>query len=221
MRRFFLFSVIGVTALFTSVLVAEQAPNPAAAGGSSATRPAASPYRLVGTIKELMEGIVDPSSDVLFESVATDITSKGVQEKRPQTDEEWAVVEHNALMLAEAANLLKMPGRQVAKPGEKTKSEGPDAPELTAPEIAKKIGANRALWLKYANGLQGAALKALDAARKKSVDGLFTVGEDIDMACENCHLEYWYPNDKAAKALAQQERDAKAAEDRAKKANKK
>lgn len=207
MRRFFTLSVVAVIALFTAGVVAEQsAPaKPAATPAKPAATPAASsgsPYRLIGTIKELMEGIVDPASDVLFESVATDITIKGVEEKRPHNDEEWAVVEHNALMLAEAANLLKMPGRKVAKPGESTQSEGPDAPELTPPQIAAKIAANRTMWLKYANGLQGAALKALDAARNKSVEGLFNVGEDIDQACENCHLEYWYPNDKEAKALA-------------------
>jgi hypothetical protein len=206
MKRFFPLLLAGAIALFTAGVMAEQAApaKPAATPAKSAgAASSGSPYRLVGTIKELMEGIVDPSSDVLFESVATDITIKGVEEKRPQNDEEWAVVEHNALMLAEAANLLKMPGRKVAKPGEKTQSsEGPDAPELTPTQIAAKIGANRALWLKYANGLQGAALKALDAARTKSVEGLFNVGEDIDQACENCHLEYWYPNDKSAKAAA-------------------
>jgi hypothetical protein len=54
--------------------------------------PAAQPtsdYELIGTVRDIMEGIVDPSSDVLFDAVATDITAAGVNEKRPQTDEEW------------------------------------------------------------------------------------------------------------------------------------
>ena len=38
-----------------------------------------------------------------------------------------------------------------------------------------------------------------------NVPGLnFALGEDIDMACEECHLEYWYPNDKAARAAHEQ-----------------
>jgi hypothetical protein len=161
-------------------------------------------YALIGTVHDLMEGIVDPSSDVLFDAVATDITAAGVNEKRPQTDEEWQKVESNALMLAEAANLLKMPGRKAASPGDKTKSEGPDAPELTPEEIQAKIDADRPKWLKYASNLQEQARKTLVAAKKKDANEVFALGEDIDMACEDCHLEYWYPNDKAAKLASEQ-----------------
>jgi hypothetical protein len=161
-------------------------------------------YALIGTVHDIMEGIVDPSSDVLFDAVATDITAAGVNEKRPQTDEEWEKVEANALTLAEAANLLKMPGRKAASPGDKTKSEGPDAPELTPEEIQAKIDGDRAKWLKYATNLQEQARKTLDAAKKKDANAVFALGEDIDMACEDCHLEYWYPNDKAAKAASEQ-----------------
>src|SRR3954471_14984808 len=159
-------------------------------------------YALIGTVHDIMEGIVDPSSDVLFDAVATDITAAGVNEKRPQTDEEWQKVESNALMLAEAANLLKMPGRKAASPGDKTKSEGPDAPELTPEEIQAKIDADRGKWLKYASNLQEQARKTLVAA--EDAGEVFALGEDIDMACEDCHLEYWYPNDKAAKAASEQ-----------------
>jgi hypothetical protein len=165
---------------------------------------AAPDYALIGTVHDIMEGIVDPSSDVLFDAVATDITAAGVNEKRPQTDEEWQKVESNALMLAEAANLLKMPGRKAASPGDKTKSEGPDAPELTPEEIQAKIDGDRAKWLKYASNLQEQARKTLVAAKKKDAGEVFALGEDIDMACEDCHLEYWYPNDKAAKVASEQ-----------------
>jgi hypothetical protein len=189
--------------------------------------PAAQPtsdYQLIGTVHDIMEGIVDPSSDVLFDAVATDITAAGVNEKRPQTDEEWKTVESNALMLAEAANLLKMPGRIAANPGDKTKSEGPDAPELTPAEIQAKIDADRGKWLMYATNLQEQARKTHDAAKKRDADAVFALGEDIDMACEDCHLEYWYPNDAAAKTAALQakadrekERQQKAAEAQQKK----
>lgn len=161
-------------------------------------------YELVGTVHDIMEGIVDPASDVIFDAVATDITAAGVNEKRPQTDEEWARVEGNALMLAEAGNLLKMPGRKAASPGDQTKSEGPDAPELTPEEIQAKIDGDRAKWVGYATNLQDQARKTFEAARRKDAEGVFALGEDIDMACEECHLEYWYPNDKAARALHEQ-----------------
>ena len=194
MRRFLIPSA---AALFIAVCATSLAQCKKAPAESAATE-----YELIGTIHDLMEGIVDPSSDVLFDAVATDITAAGVHEKRPQTDEEWAHVESNALMLAEAANLLKMPGRKVAPPGVQTKSEGPDAPELTPEEIQVKIDADRTKFLNYATNLQEQARKTFVAAQKKDADAVFALGEDIDMACEDCHLEYWYPNDKAAKAAS-------------------
>ena len=47
-----------------------------------------------------------------------------------------------------------------------------------------------------------AALKAIDS---KSAKGLFDAAGQIDHACENCHLRYWYPNDtRAQEAFKQQ-----------------
>jgi hypothetical protein len=216
MRRL-LIPFAGVLFMTTSALTLAQCNKAPAA-------PPASEYELIGTVHDIMEGIVDPSSDVLFDAVATDITAAGVNEKRPQTDEEWAKVEGNALMLAEAANLLKMPGRKAASPGDQTKSEGPDAPELTPEEIQAKMDGDRAKWLMYATNLQEQARKTHDAAKRRDADAVFALGEDIDMACEDCHLEYWYPNDTAAKAAALQakadrekERQQKAAEAQQKK----
>jgi hypothetical protein len=158
--------------------------------------PAGASATLVGTIKEIMQGIVDPSADVVWESVSTNITAAGMVDKLPTTDDEWAVVQHNALVLAEAANLLKMRGRAVAKPEEADTKSGPNAPELTPAEIQEKIGRDWNLWLKYANGLQGTAIKAWRMTNARDTNGLFEVGDELDKACESCHLEYWYPDNK-------------------------
>jgi hypothetical protein len=149
----------------------------------------------IGTVKEIMEGIVDPNADVLWESVATSITAAGLVEKAPRTDEEWAVVQHSALVLAEAANLLKMPGREIARAGANMTS-GPDAPELTPPEIHEKVNRDWSLWISHANRLQETAIKAWQVANARDVNGIVEVGDALDKACESCHLEYWYPDMK-------------------------
>src|SRR3974377_1804308 len=74
-------------------------------------------YRPTTTIKDLMDGIIDPAADTIWNSVATTITMKGKEEKAPHTDEEWTTVRRSALQLLEASNLLQIPGRHVAKPG--------------------------------------------------------------------------------------------------------
>ncbi len=37
------------------------------------------------------------------------------------------------------------------------------------------------------------ALRAIDA---RKLDGISDAGGTIDAACEGCHLQFWYPNEK-------------------------
>lgn len=206
MRKFFVLCLVATVALIGAMVVAcRPAANSAASDPNATLRvggppPADTPYRMDNAIQDVMESVVAPSADILFDAVATDITAAGVNEKRPTTDDDWEKVEHAAVNLIEGVNMIKMPGRLIARPGQKTKSEGPDAPELTAEEIAAKINMDRGKFLNYANTLQEQAVKTLDIIHKKDAQGLFNIGEDIDNACEGCHLEYWYPNDKQARA---------------------
>ncbi len=59
------------------------------------------PTRNVGSMSELMVKIIYPTSDALFY----------VESRTPKTESEWTALEGQALMLAESANLLMMPGR--------------------------------------------------------------------------------------------------------------
>jgi hypothetical protein len=155
------------------------------------------------SIKEVMENIIDPIADNIFDAVGTDISAKGVVETKPTTDEDWAKVRIGAVTLAEGTNLLKMV-RPVAPPGDKNNSGGPNAPELSPEAIQAKIDGDRALWNKHADELRDEALKVLDLVKAKNADAIFQAGSRIDRACENCHLEYWYPGDR--KAVEEDER---------------
>ena len=106
-------------------------PAPAAAGAS--VPPDVTP---LVSIKELMENIIDPISDNIFDAVGTDVTAKGVVETKPVSDDDWAKVRQGAVTLAEGTNLLKLP-RRVAPPGDKNKSTGPNAPELSPEDIER------------------------------------------------------------------------------------
>jgi len=159
---------------------------------SSKPAPAESALTPIVSVKELMENIIDPSADVLFDSVVTTVTAAGTVETRPTTEEDWLKVQRAALLLAEATNLLKMP-RQVAPAGDQTPEGGPD---LTPAQMQAKVDGDRAQFNKYADGLREVAVKSLSVAKAKDVNGLFEVGSGLDKACENCHLEYWYPGDK-------------------------
>jgi hypothetical protein len=157
---------------------------------TSCSRQPAQEFHPTATIKDIMLSIVDPSADAIWESVATIVSVSGTEERAPQTDEEWATVRRSAVQLVEATNLLLMPGRHVAKPGEK--SENPDV-ELGPPDIEKLITADRETFVSLVHGLHESALAAFNAIEAKNKQGLFDAGEHIDTACENCHRKYWYP----------------------------
>src|SRR5215467_7423179 len=154
------------------------------------------------TIKDIMDSMVDPSGDYMFEAVAEIADEHGVTQKAPKTDEEWEEVRHRALVLLEAPNLLVMEGRRVAQPGERSKN--PQV-ELQPEQIQPLIDNDRASFIRRARRLQNAAVMALKAVDAKDKDALFHSIESIDKACENCHLHYWYPNDKRAQEAAQQD----------------
>ena len=150
-------------------------------------------YRLTATLQDLMDGIIDPSADVLWDSVAYIATTKGTEDRQPRTDEEWKAVRNSAITLIEAANLLSMPGRRVAAAHTPTDAP-PGLGELSHAEIQQRIDATHDSFTQFARGLQDAGLKALAAIAAKDAQGLMDAGGTIDEACEACHVTYWYPN---------------------------
>lgn len=172
------------------------------AAGCSRSTPPAPGLAPTATIKDLMDAMVDPNAEYLFDNIVEIVDETGIIDKTPKTDEEWKEVRRRALMLVEAPNLLVAPGRIVAKPGEK--AEYPEV-ELDADQIQKLIDGDRDAFVRRARRLQDAAtlaLKAIDARDKKE---LFARLGDVDKACESCHLHYWYPNDKRAREAAKEE----------------
>jgi hypothetical protein len=143
-----------------------------------------------------MLSVIDPSADVLWESVAVISTEKGVEERHPRTDEDWANVRNHAVVLIEAANLLMIPGRKVAPPGKALQDEGIPG-VLKAAEVQSLIDGDHNAFASRALALHDAGVAALKAIDEKNVDGLSEVGGVIDEACENCHTKYWYPNAQA------------------------
>src|SRR5688572_27160089 len=90
--------------LLTAALIAgctAETPTPDAAN-------AAAPYHAVANVKQVMNWIIEPNADVLWDSVGTIITEAGREELMPKTEEEWEAVRNSAAVVAEAGNLLMM-----------------------------------------------------------------------------------------------------------------
>ena len=138
--------------------------------GCRASEPEESPYRLTASVREVMEASVDPPARAIWASVSTTYTLAGTENKAPHTDEEWEAVEHSALDLAEAANLLLLPGR------------APGAGD----------------WLKHAHALVDAAVEARKATLARDPERVFEAGGTIYEVCSACHAEY-YTTDRVSR----------------------
>ena len=53
------------------------------------------------------------------------------------------------------------------------------------------------LWNAKIEALRNVGLQVLDIVKRKDVKELWDASDNLDQACENCHLEYWYPGEKA------------------------
>jgi hypothetical protein len=163
--------------------------------GQTASAPSApaSPLRVQASIQDLMQSEVDPAADALWDSVATISSASGIEERQPRTDEEWAAVRRHAITLIEAANLLVMDGRRVAREGRQL--EDAHTPGISTPaEIQQAIDGSRTVFIERAHALQAAGLAALSAIDARNATALSAAGGALDTACEECHLKYWYPN---------------------------
>lgn len=188
MRRTFLVRSAGA-----ALLVALIAAGCRRTGEATAPETALPPFATDLTIKDLMLNVIDTNADIVWLSVTTVASDKGLVETRPKTDEEWSRVKGAAITLAEAANLLMIPGRKVAP--DDHKSEVPGI-ELEGHEMDALIAKDPQTFYKHARDLYAAAMIAARAADNKDADKVFEVGEAIEHACEGCHRAYWYPNEK-------------------------
>ena len=157
------------------------------------------PFRATSTIRELMQSMVAPSAQGLWDSVGRVSDARGTRDLAPKSTEEWAAVRRHAVSLMESTNLLLIPGRHVAREGQQTLKADDAEPgsELPPSEIEKRINENWAAWTAMAHNLHGSAWAMLDAIDNKDVARLESTGSDLDGVCESCHLTFWYPQPRA------------------------
>jgi hypothetical protein len=124
--------------------------------------PAPPPFKPVVDTKLLMQSVVDPNADLIWDAVKTIDTLSGSEDIRPKTEEQWAAVRNSAVIVAESGNLMMLVPR--AKDGGE--------------------------WMKRAQEMIDTGERAIRAAEARNAEQLFTAGGDIYDACSNCHRQY-------------------------------
>ena len=122
-------------------------------------------YNPVTDSKQLMNWIIDANADVIWGAAGTITTMEGVEDLAPTTQEGWDAVRNAAATLAEAGNLLMMPGHS-------------------------RAGAD---WNEIAQGLTTTAVALIDAAERKDDEAVFDYGGQLYNVCVACHQLYILP----------------------------
>ena len=121
--------------------------------------PALPPFDTTISVKDLMANVMDPTADIVWESVGTIMTKEGTFEKAPANDDEWNAVKAGAITLVESGNLLLIPARSGGNPE----------------------------WIAKAQDLITQSKRAIKAAEDHDRQATFDIGADIYESCVNCH----------------------------------
>jgi len=168
----------------------------AAAPAAIAAIKSPSMLKPVAGISDIMAIEVDPSADALWASVGTVVTKSGTKNNRPTTDKQWDELRGRAVILIEAANLLLVDGRRVAREGvQKIEDQGTPG-NLSAEQSQNLIDANRNSFASFASGLRVVGEQMLKAIDAKNPEDLMEAGAALDEVCEGCHLKFWYPGQR-------------------------
>jgi hypothetical protein len=157
-----------------------------------AVKPSVVAIKPVASIQEVMQALVDPAADDIWDSVSTVVTKKGVEEKQPRTNAEWHELRLKAIRLVEGASLLQVEGRKVVQPGVKLEDDHVQT-NAKLEDIVAAIDKNPAAFSSAALTLQTSAIEILAAIDARDISRLGQAGSALDAACESCHLTYWYP----------------------------
>jgi hypothetical protein len=130
----------------------------------------AAPYNLTLSIAELMDQVIDPAADVVWDSISWVSTTKGEVAKAPKNEQEWERVRSAAATVMEASNLLMIEPRAKDHDG----------------------------WYKAARLMGERAKIILAAVKARDVEAVFASGSDLDAACEACHIQYAHFDQKSS-----------------------
>jgi hypothetical protein len=114
------------------------------------------------TVKQIMNGIITPASNTVYQSVSIIIDDAGIHENYPQSEEEWDVVAASAVALAEGGNLMMVGNRLV----------------------------DEDRWPALVQAMIDASLISMKAAEARDREALLASGEALNESCDSCHSAY-------------------------------
>jgi hypothetical protein len=170
MRVFTVICALFVLSIASAAQAPGAKPKPAPAAQTTAAKP-------VGSLAQVMRGILFPNANILFDVQSSDPETFGKKTEGAGATSSfsgiytgWQVVENAAIALDESARLLEVRGRIC--------------------ENGRPVPLDQKDWAPFVADLRKASQAMLKAAQAKNRELASETTNDVAGACENCHTKY-------------------------------
>ena len=176
-RTTFVLAALASATALVAACAPSTPPTPAASPPSAQGAAARPQSQVHGDLRQVMRGILFPNSNVVFLAQSTDPATvpkdaDGTTSVNPLASVYggWEAIENSSIALAEAANLLTIPGRMCAN--------------------GKPVPVQSADWQRFVQGLRDAGMASYKAAQTKDMDKMLDAADTLTNACSECHDVY-------------------------------
>lgn len=144
----------------------------------------------------IMLAKVNPQGLALWDITNDAIGDDGDVDGKKITAAQWARLLEIGKSLEDAGRALATSnGIVAAPPGAKLQDEG-NGQGSSAADVQRFVDAKPAVFRSQSLELQKTGAAIVASATKRDAKRLGDVANSLDQVCENCHVLFWYPNQK-------------------------
>jgi cytochrome c556 len=149
------------------------------------------------TFHDVMKDQIDKHADEVWDVTNPAVGDKGGIDPTKMTDEMWQQLAQDATAVQEGAQqIAQMDKIVVIKPGETIADAGVPGGHSAA-EVQAQIDKNPQGLRDHAANLAATMGDLVKAANARDAAKAGPIIDSLDGVCEGCHLDYWYPDQKA------------------------
>lgn len=155
------------------------------------------PQAVEPTVHAIMKNKVDANADALWDLTNPALNNDATLNPDKIDDARWTKMAQRAQAVADAAGqLANLKTLKLVEPGQTIADQdlvGGNQPD----EVQENLDRHPDDFREFAGALQAHMNDIAAGAKAHDARKLSPLIDQLDGVCENCHLEFWYPNQKA------------------------
>jgi hypothetical protein len=158
---------------------------------ANAANPSAAP-----NLHDLMKNVVAIQAQVIWDVGNQAQDDQGNPDASKLKAADWTRIVNAGGKVKQAAQALgQVEHVMAAAPGQKLEGEG-NPGTFGAKQVQSAIDANPKVFRAFAQALSVSMDQIVAAAQAKDAAKVFDVSGRLDQVCEDCHVQFWYPEQK-------------------------